>query len=73
MTAKQQLLERAPGFNEAQARAALSAAECEGRDVGAAIRAIGDAFADADPAEIEAEAVRAAKEARAETAAERRV
>jgi len=72
MTAKEQLLERAPGFSEAQARAALRAAERARGDVGVAIRAIGDAFADADPAEIEAEAARAAKEARAEIAAERR-
>jgi len=70
MTAKEQLLDRAPGFSEAQARAALTAAErLEG--AGAAIKAIGDAFSDADPAEIETEAVRAVKEARAELAAER--
>jgi len=72
MTAKQQLLERAPDFSEEQARAALRAAERLAReDAGAAIRAVGDAFADVDPSEIEAEAVRAVKEARAELAAER--
>ncbi len=70
MTAKEQLLERAQGFSEAQARAALTAAErLEG--AGAAIKAIGEAFSDVNPAEIEAEAVRAVKEARAELAAER--
>lgn len=73
MTAKEQLLERAPDFSEEQARAALTAAERLAReDTGAAIRAVGHAFADVDPAEIEAEAVRAVKEARAELAAERR-
>lgn len=70
MTAKEQLLERAPGFSEAQARAALRAAERE--DAAAAIRTISDAFVGVDPADIEAEAVRAVKEARAEIAAERR-
>ena len=72
MTAKEQLIERAPGFSEAQARAALRAAERQRGEVGAAIRAIGDAFADVDPEEIEAEAIKAAKQARAEIAAERR-
>lgn len=73
MTAKDKLLERAPDFSEEQARAALWAAERLGReDAGAGIRAVGDAFSDVDPAEIEAEAVRAVKEARAELAAERR-
>lgn len=73
MTAKDKLLERAPGFSEQQARAALRAAERLAReDAGAAIRAVGDAFSDVDPAEIEAEAVRAVKETRAELAAERR-
>jgi len=53
--------------------AALRAAERLAReDSGAAIRAVGDAFADVDPSEIEAEAVRAVKEARAELAAKRR-
>jgi len=46
MTAKEQLLERAPDFSEEQARAALRAAERLAReDAGAAIRAAGDAFA----------------------------
>ena len=72
MTAKEQLIERAPGFSEAQARAALRAAERQRGEVGAAIRAIGDAFTDVDPEEIEAEAIKAANEARAEIAAERR-
>jgi hypothetical protein len=73
MTAREQLLDRAPDFSEAQARAALTAAERLAReDARAAIRAIGEAFSDVDPVEIEREAVRAVKEARAELAAERR-
>ena len=72
MTAKEQLIERAPGFSEAQAQAALSAAERQREDAFAAISAAGDVFAGLDPAEIEAEAVKAANEARAEIAAERR-
>jgi hypothetical protein len=70
MTAKEQLLDRAPGFSEAQARAALTAAE-RLQSAGTALQAIGEAFSDVDPAEIETEAVRAVKEARAELAAER--
>ena len=72
MTAKEQLIERAPGFSEAQAQAALSAAERQREDAFAAIRTAGDAFVGLDPAEIEAEAVKAARQARAEIAAERR-
>lgn len=72
MTAKELLIERAPHFSEAQARAALEAAERSER-AWAALETIGDALADADPAQIEAQAIKAAKEARAEIAAERRV
>ena len=70
MTAKEQLLGRAPSFSEEQAQAALEAAEREGAR--RALEAVGEAFADVDPAELEREAVKAVKQARAELAVERR-
>lgn len=73
MTAKEKLLERAPGFSEEQASAALEAADRLERETArAALAAVGDAFADVDPAELEREAVKAMDEAHAELAAERR-
>jgi len=91
MTAKERVLAKAPDWTEAQAEAALQAAEQLERDAAliaqlrtrgvseteaaealaearAALTAIGDAFADVDPAELEREALAAVREARAELA-----